>query len=92
MGNIFEIALLSDTSGYIFHSYINIQIPNYIKNMCNITDAIIKQPPTFNVIDGLIKFITQEELDVCLNTPIIISHGRYVSDLLLLLENQLAIM
>ena len=44
LGDVFEIACLSENSGYIFHCYINIAstIPAYIKRMCNVTDRKIK--------------------------------------------------
>ena len=89
LGEIFEIAVLSESSGYVFHSYINIfpnRISKYVMKMCNITYDHLTAPPSFTqVIDGLIKFIKQEA------TPsdkiIIVGHGSYTTDFPLLITN-----
>ena len=90
-GDIFEIALLSEKSGYAYHSYINVQctIPTFIKNLCSITDAIISESSSFCiVIEELVKFITTEELNSCSSEDvIIIAHGGYLSDFQLLIVN-----
>ena len=86
LGDIFEIACLSENSGYIFHSYINIptSIPRYIKSLCNVTDTIIRKSPSFHkVINDLIKFINQEE--DCFIT--LVGHGAFLSDFPLLISN-----
>ena len=87
---IFEIALLSESSGHMFHSYINIpqQIPKYLKKVCNVTDAVIRSSPSFNrVVDDLIKFIEKEEEEDEESGTIIIGHGSYLTDFPLLLVN-----
>ena len=87
LGDIFEIACLSEDSGYIFHSYINIghKIPDYLKGLCDVTDEKIKSSPSFcDTMNGLITFISTEER----NPPTkIIAHGGYLSDFPLLLVN-----
>ena len=93
--DIFEIAVLAESSGYIFHSYINIQcetIPRYVKRMCNVSDAVIKASPSFcEVMDDLVEFIQQEEAAEAKtknSIPItIIAHGGYLFDFPLLLAN-----
>lgn len=88
LGDIFEIALLSENSGRIFHSYVNIpsRIPRYIKKMCNVTDARIrKSPPLCKVMNELIEFIEREEKES--KRTFIIAHGGYVNDFPLLLTN-----
>ena len=87
LGDIFEIACLSEDSGYIFHSYINIgcTIPNYVKGLCNVPDEKIKSSPSFyEVMNGVIEFINAHESQ----PPIkIISHGGYLSHFPLLFTN-----
>ena len=92
LGEIFEIALLSQSSGYIFHSYINIsyRISKYVKKLCNVTDAIIHRQgqPFRRVINDLIRFIKQEEEEETEATDtIIVGHGSYTTDFPLLLVN-----
>ena len=87
LGDIFEIACLSEDSGYIFHSYINIgyKIPNYVKRLCDVTDEKIKSCPSFyNVMTELINFISMEERHAPTK---IVAHGGYLSDFPLLLAN-----
>ena len=87
LGDIFEIACLSEDSGYIYHSYINIEctIPNYVKRLCNVSDEKIKSSPSFyEVMNGVIEFINAQESQ----PPIkIISHGGYLFDFPLLFTN-----
>ena len=72
LGDIFEIAVLSESSGCIFHSYINIAttIPEYVQRLCNVTD--VTNSPSFpNVMNNLIRFINQEDVTI-------IAHGGYL--------------
>ena len=75
-GDIFEIALLSERTGYIFHAYIKIayKLPLFISRLCHITDKKLEMMnlPFSEVIDDLIAFIEQEEES---GPPIIITHG-----------------
>lgn len=90
LGDIFEIALLSENSGRIFHSYVNIpsRIPRYIKKMCNVTDMIIrKSPPFCKVMNELIGFIEREDKEASSKRTFIIAHGGYLNDFPLLLTN-----
>ena len=87
LGDIFEIACLSEHSGRIFHSYIDIgyKIPNYLKGLCNVEDEKIKSSPSFyDVMGGLLEFINVEER--CPPTRII-AHGGYHADFPLLIAN-----
>ena len=91
LGDIFEIAVLSESSGFLFHSYVNTQqqLPRYVSNMCNVTNTFIKNSPTFNeVMNDLIQFIKQEELNkVEKSITVLIAHGGYLFDYPLLITN-----
>lgn len=92
LGDIFEIALLSESSGYVFHSYINTRqhIPRYVKNLCNVTTTLVKRSPPFReVMNDLIQFIKREEEEEAVNTTrtVLIAHGGYLYDYPLLLTN-----
>ena len=87
LGDIFEIACLSEHSGRIFHSYINIgyKIPNYLKGLCNVEDEEVKSSPSFyDVMRELLNFIKVEERDPPTR---IIAHGGYLADFPLLVAN-----
>ena len=88
LGDIFEIAVLSEQSGYIFHTYIKIhnKLPSYVRKLCNITDTILEmRSEHFNdVMDDLIEFINQESPR---DDVIIIAHGGFLTDFPLLIVN-----
>ena len=89
LGDIFEIACLSEDSGRIYHSYINIPttITSYIKKMCCISDELIRNSSSFYIVmQELVDFIEQEEGKNKSSTTIV-SHGGYLSDFPLLLAN-----
>ena len=90
LGDIFEIALLSEQSGYIFHTYVKIhhKIPSYVRKLCNITDNILemRSEPFSDVMDNLIEFINQESSGDD-SPPIIIAHGGFLTDFPLLFVN-----
>ena len=87
LGDIFEIAVLSEQSGYIFHPYIKIhhKLPSYVRKLCNITDNILEMRSEHfsDVMDDLIEFINQESRD----DVIIIAHGGFLTDFPLLIVN-----
>ena len=92
LGDIFDIAVLSENSGYAFHSYINIRykIPKYLKTICNTTDTMIKNSQPFcKVMKELIQFINHEEEggDTPATATTIIAHGGYQCDFPLLIAN-----
>ena len=85
LGEVFEIACLSEGSGYAFHSYVKISdnIPRYIQKLCNITTSIIYNSPSWcSVIQGVIEFIKAEE-DT--SPTIIVGHGGNLFDFPLLI-------
>ena len=45
LGDIFDLALIAETSGHVFQTLIRIPSPldNYVQFMCNITDKILQQ-------------------------------------------------
>ena len=92
-GDIFEIAVLSEKSGYVFHAYVKVrhELPVFIKKLCNVTDSILESEgqPFSEVIDALIKFIDQESKndDDAGDSPIIIAHGGHLTDFPLLIVN-----
>ena len=92
LGDIFEIALLSDASGYTFHSYINIpikSIPYYVRQLCNVNDNMIQSSQSFiHVIQSMFTFMENEEKNNKDNEKtIIIAHGGYLTDFPILFIN-----
>ena len=87
-GDIFEVAVLSEKTGYIFHAYITIRykLLPFIENFCNISNKMLNtESRPFNVVmDDLIDFINEESID---EQPTIIAHGGHLSDFPLLLVN-----
>ena len=85
IGDIFEIAIVAEESGNVYHSYVHIdyKIPPYLKSMCNITDVILKEEgDAFNsVFNALISFIKFEEKND--GIPTLIAHGEHHFPLLL---------
>ena len=90
LGDIFEIAILCELSGYIFHSYIKIEqtLPWFVRKLCNITKKEVEMLslPFNRVMDDFIKFIDQEST-ISKDHPIIISHGGLLMDFPLLIVN-----
>ena len=89
LGEIFEIACLSENSGYIFHSFIKITtpIPRYIQKLCNTdTDVVHNSQPFSRVIKGLVEFIKLED-STSTSPSTIIGHGSYLTDFPLLITN-----
>ena len=87
IGDIFEVACLS-SNDKLFHSYINIptNVSRYVQQLCDVDPSILRQSPSFNaVIDGLIEFITKEEIHGSQTT--LIGHGAFLSDFPLIIAN-----
>ena len=80
IGDIFEIAIVAEKSGNVYHSYVHIgyKILHYLKFMCNITDAILKEEgDTFNsVFNALINLIKFEEKNE--DIPTLIAHEKII--------------
>ena len=91
LGDIFEIAVLSEDRNQIFHSYINTRRPisRYVLNMCNVTLERIKQSPPFHeVMESFFSFIKREEAASNTTTStIIIAHAGFYFDFPLLFVN-----
>ena len=87
LGDIFEIACLSDNSGQLYHSYINVgyKLPRYAKTLCHTTDETIRSSPPFHVVmNNLLEFIKTEQRD----SPVkIIAHGGQYTDYPLIIAN-----
>ena len=87
VGDIFEIAVLSEHSGNMFHSYIYTpeRISSYVLHMCGVEIERIRQAPTFCVImTDLFNFIKEENDE---KQVILIAHGGLGSDFPLLFVN-----
>ena len=94
LGDIFEIAVLSEKSGYIFHSYIKIPQPlsPFIMQFCHVTRKRLDMLslPFNQVMRELIDFIDQESTttsDEAAATTMIIGHGALLTDFPLLITN-----
>ena len=90
IGDIFDLALIAEKSGHIFHTLIKVSAPldNYIKFMCSITDEKLKKEGvTFkHAFEAMIAFISAEkEKD---GEPVaIMAHGGFTCDFPLLVIN-----
>ena len=88
LGDIFEIAVLSEDSGNIFHEYIDIgyMLPKYVENMCKINSSqLLLEGRSFKkVIEEFTNFIQHE---ANMRQPIIIAHGGFHNDFPLLITN-----
>ena len=77
IGEIFELAVLSETSDKLFHSYISIQgaLPWFYKKLCDIdeTKLLAVGLPFRAVMKDLINFIWSNAS----STPFIIAHGDW---------------
>ena len=86
IGDIFEIAIVAEKSGDVYHSFVQIayRLPHHIKFICNVTDDILKDEGlTFNnAFNSLIDFPKFEEKDGD-GVPILIAHGEHHFPLLL---------
>lgn len=86
IGDIFEIAIVAEKSGDVYHSFVQIgyRLPHHIKFMGNITDTILKdEGRTFNnAFKSLIDFIKFEEIGGD-DAPISVAHGEQHFPLLL---------
>ena len=93
LGDIFEIAVLSEKSGYIFHSYIKIPQPlsPFIMQFCHVTRKKLDMLslPFNQVMRELIDFIDQESTTTSDEAAaiIIIGHGALLTDFPLLIAN-----
>ena len=93
LGDIFEIALISERSGNVFHSFIKIPYPldNYIKFMCNVTDDLLQRDGSSfkKTFDDMINFINAdvEGTGGSPTTIIIAAHGGFSFDFPLLVTN-----
>ena len=95
LGDIFEIAVLSEKSGYIFHSYIKIPpqqqpLSPFIMQFCHVTRKKLDMLslPFNQVMRELIDFIDQESTTSDEAAAIIIiGHGALLTDFPLLIAN-----
>ena len=66
LADILEIALLSEESGNVFHSYvkINYSVPQRVQQITAITNSTIKalRLPFREVMDGLVEFLHREQV------------------------------
>ena len=87
LGDIFEIALISEESGNAFHTLIKVptKVSSYTKFMCRITDEILQSEGLlFNQsFDAMIDFITEEAK----GDVVIIAHSGFLFDFPLLTIN-----
>lgn len=87
-GDVFEIAVLSDRSGNMFHSFISIptEIPPFVKKMCRITDEKLQLQalPFHRVMNDLFKFFEEEEESTTTIPSLIITHGGVDISLLII--------
>ena len=82
LGNIFEMAVISEDSEHEFHSYVKIhyKLSENIKFLCGIMDDTLENNDSFaSVFISLLNFLEKEQ--AMSNTPpIIIAHGGYDHD------------
>ena len=85
-GDIFEIALISETTYRVFHQYIKIKyrLPNNVKTLCRISDEYLlrKGVPFTYMLKRMLLFIKSET-----DNPTIIAHSGYLNDFPLLFIN-----
>ena len=85
-GDIFEIALVSEDTGRVFHQYVKIpyNLPKNSKRLCNINDYVIRcKGISFQLmLNRLWHFLKCET-----STPIIIAHAGYLFDFPILFVN-----
>ena len=85
-GDIFEIAVVSESTYRTFHQYVKIPyaIPKNVKELCNINDEVLRQKGVHftYMIKRLKEFVKSET-----TTPTVIAHGGYLTDFPLLFAN-----
>ena len=90
LADILELALLSEESGYAFHSYVKIHYsaPKRVQQSTGITNMTIRFRglPFGEVMAGLTEFIHREQAQ-SETIPVIIAHGGYSHDFPILLAS-----
>ena len=89
LGDIIEIALVSEESENIFHSYVKIHysVPYLVQQLTNVTNKTIQGGLSFKVVmRSLIEFIFCEQVQRK-TIPIIIAHGGFLHDFPMLFVN-----
>ena len=88
LGDIFEIAVISERSGNAFHTLIKIptRLDSYVKFICSITDNVLQREGiTFKqAFDGMINFINTEAKG---EPVIILAHSGFLFDFPLIVIN-----
>ena len=88
LGDIFQIALISEDSCRIFHQYIVIpyKLSNNIQKLCNVNNKILQRKcvPFTYAIKKMLRFIQCETA-----TPTLIAHGGFLCDFPLLIINNM---
>ena len=87
LGDIFEIAIVSEDSGNIYHSYVKMhyKLPQRIKFLCGICDEVLINGNTFKkVFQELTGFIEREQSST---PPVIIAQGGFDHHFPMLLSN-----
>ena len=81
LADILEIALVSEESGYAFHSYVSLHysIPQWVQQLTGMTNSNIRTLglPFREVMNGLVEFLHREQAQ-SETIPIIIAHGGYM--------------
>ena len=90
LANILEFALVSEESGYAFHSYVSIHysVPKRVQQLTGITNYTIKSLalPFREEMVGLVEFLHREQAQSG-TIHVIIAHGGYSHDFPILLAN-----
>ena len=90
IGDIFELSLLSERSGRIFHRYINISgtLPRFVQQFCNVRMQTIRRygQPFETVLDQMFQFIESERDDGG-DVVALIGHGATRTDFPLIIVN-----
>ena len=88
--DIFDLTLISERSGHVFHSLINIPLPldDYVKFLCNITDNTLQREGTTfgQAFDAMTAFVNDDVEEK--GEPVtIVAHSGYLNDFPLLVMN-----
>ena len=90
LADILELVLLSEESGYAFHSYIKIHysVPKRMQQLTDITNKAIKSLGLQfgEVMAGLTEFLHREQAQ-SETIPVIVAHGGYSHDFPILIAN-----